>query len=273
VGESGKGKSFVAIDWSLCIATGRTWQGHGVRQGRVLYIAAEGAFGLKKRIRAWMKIYGEVPSESFVLIPDAVQIADAGQLAALVKVARGFDVVVIDTLARTSAGLEENSAKDMGLYINACYKVRDADREGGATVLVVHHTGYDTKRARGSSALFANGDGEILIESDDPHVLMTMTVKKRKDGEAGQQLHLHLDTVDYGSGTSCVIRGQDAPVAEMSAQDKLMAALTHSPQTTKELEAATGLPNTTVDREAKALVQAGHAVSAKVGNRNTYQLA
>jgi hypothetical protein len=45
VGESSKGKSFVAIDWSLCIATGRPWQGHGVRQGRVLYIAAEGAFG------------------------------------------------------------------------------------------------------------------------------------------------------------------------------------------------------------------------------------
>ena len=49
--------------------------------------------------------------------------------------------MVIDTLARTSAGLEENSAKDMGVYINNCYKIRDAAREGGATVLVVHHTG------------------------------------------------------------------------------------------------------------------------------------
>jgi hypothetical protein len=208
-----------------------------------------------------------------MLIPDAVQLADAGQLAALVKVARDFDVVVIDTLARTSAGLEENSARDMGLYVNACYKIRDAAREGGATVLVVHHTGYDTKRARGSSALFANGDGEILIESDDPHVLMTMTVKKRKDGEAGQQLHLHLETVDCGDWTSCVIEGQDAPEPELSARDRLMAALTHTPRTTKELEAATGLPNTTVDREAKALVHAGHAISAKVGNRNTYRLA
>ena len=29
VGESGKGNSFVAIDWALCIATGRRWQGAG----------------------------------------------------------------------------------------------------------------------------------------------------------------------------------------------------------------------------------------------------
>ena len=211
VGESGKGKSFVAIDWSLCITTGRSWQGRRVRKGRVLYVAAEGAFGLKKRIRAWTKTYGDVAADSFVLIPDAVQLADAGQLQALVRVAKDFDVVVIDTLARTSAGLEENSAKDMGVYMNNCYKIRDAAKEAGATVLVVHHTGYNTQRARGSSALFANGDGEILIESDDPHEHMTMTVKKRKDGEAGQVLHMRLDTVDCGDWTSCVVQGLNAP--------------------------------------------------------------
>ena len=33
VGESGKGKSFVAIDWALCIATGRRWQGRQVPEG------------------------------------------------------------------------------------------------------------------------------------------------------------------------------------------------------------------------------------------------
>src|SRR5690348_5402723 len=121
VGESGKGKSFVAIDWSLCIATGREWQGLKVRQGRVLYIAAEGAYGLKRRIKAWSQEFGRVPADSFVLVPEAVQLADVGHLQALVLVAKDFDVVVIDTLARTSSGLEENSAKDMGVYISNCY--------------------------------------------------------------------------------------------------------------------------------------------------------
>jgi len=267
VGESGKGKSFVAIDWSLCIATGRRWQGRKVRKGRVLYIAAEGAFGLKKRIRAWKRTFGDVPADAFVLIPDAVQLADAGQLAALMRVAKDFDVVVIDTLSRTSAGLEENSAKDMGLYINACYKVRDAAHEAGATVLVVHHTGYDTKRARGSSALFANGDGEILIESDDPHKVMKMTVKKRKDGEAGQELYMCLETVDCGDWTSCVVQELGAPEPELTLRERVQAELTDEYQTTKQFEDATGLPNSTVDRELRALVEAGLAIAAK-GSRN-----
>ena len=272
VGESGKGKSFVAIDWSLCIATGRKWQGREVRKGRVLYVAAEGAFGLKKRIRAWKRTNGDVPEDSFKLIPDAVQLADAGQLQALVRVAKDFDVVVIDTLARTSAGLEENSATDMGVYINNCYKIRDSAREAGATVLIVHHTGYDKKRARGSSALFANGDGEILIESDDPHDLMTMTVKKRKDGEAGQQLCMHLETVDCGDWTSCVVREQDAPEIELSPRERVLAALTSAWQPTKDVERLTGLTNSTADRALKALVAEELAESHRAGNRTEYRL-
>jgi AAA domain len=260
VGESGKGKSFVAIDWSLCIAAGRRWQGRKVRKGRVLYIAAEGAYGLKKRIQAWKRTYGDVPDESFKLIPDAVQLADAGQLQALIKVARDFDVVVIDTLARTSAGLEENSAKDMGVYIDNCYKIRDAAREAGATVLVVHHTGYDTKRARGSSALFANGDGEILIESDDPHEFMTMTVKKRKDGEAGQQLFMHLATVDCCDWTSCVVEGMDEPAPEQTNAEKVLDAIRDGAETQAGIATATGLNVGTVSRELSKLLDAGQVV-------------
>jgi hypothetical protein len=272
VGESGKGKSFVAIDWSLCIATGRRWKHRNVRQGRVLYIAAEGAYGLKKRIRAWKKTYGDVPPDSLKLIPDAVQLADVGQLAALVRVARDYDVVVIDTLSRTSVGLEENSSTDMARYIDACYKIRDAAKEAGATVLVVHHTGYDTKRARGSSALFANGDGEILIESDDPHQRMTMTVKKRKDGEAGQQVHLNLETVDCGDWTSCVVREQDAPEVEQTPAGKALAALTSAWQSTRDVERLTGLTNSTADRALKALVAEELAESHRAGNKIEYRL-
>ena len=36
----------------------------------------------------------------------------------------------------------------MGQFIDGLYKLRDAREEGGTTVLVVHHTGYDTSRAR-----------------------------------------------------------------------------------------------------------------------------
>src|SRR5688572_3923506 len=53
-GASGYGKSFVAIDLAMSVATGRDWMGQfPVEQGAVVYIAAEGLSGIKKRVAAW----------------------------------------------------------------------------------------------------------------------------------------------------------------------------------------------------------------------------
>lgn len=52
-GYWGTGKSFIALDWACCIATGKAWQGRAARQGKALYVAAEGAYGLDRRVTAW----------------------------------------------------------------------------------------------------------------------------------------------------------------------------------------------------------------------------
>jgi len=46
-GESGSGKSFVALDLSMAVARGAPWRGHRTKQGRVVYIAAEGSIILR----------------------------------------------------------------------------------------------------------------------------------------------------------------------------------------------------------------------------------
>jgi len=49
-GESGTGKSFLALDLCLSIARGSEWHGHHVdRAGAVIYICGEGASGVKRR--------------------------------------------------------------------------------------------------------------------------------------------------------------------------------------------------------------------------------
>ena len=48
-GAPGTGKSFIAIDIALSVAHGQAWQGQGVKQGPVLYIAGEGIGGFGKR--------------------------------------------------------------------------------------------------------------------------------------------------------------------------------------------------------------------------------
>jgi RecA-family ATPase len=51
---------------------------------------------------------------------------------------------VIDTLARSMAGGDENAAKGVGEFIAAIDRLR-----GDHAALVVHHTGKDGDRERG----------------------------------------------------------------------------------------------------------------------------
>jgi hypothetical protein len=54
-GEPGCGKSFVAIDLALSVATGEGFHSRRVLAGPVVYLAGEGHNGLMRRIAAWSK--------------------------------------------------------------------------------------------------------------------------------------------------------------------------------------------------------------------------
>ena len=78
------------------------------------------------------------------------------------KPSRHFDVVVIDTLARTSAGLEENSAKDMGVYMNNCYKIRDAAQEAANAAKEGGFLGFHATRVSEGEQRMLDKLGEAL---------------------------------------------------------------------------------------------------------------
>ena len=67
-GPSGVGKSFVALDYALCTATGRSYLGrYESLLGPVLYIAGEGVSGLRNRVKAWLAHHEvETPTSNFV---------------------------------------------------------------------------------------------------------------------------------------------------------------------------------------------------------------
>jgi AAA domain len=220
-GFSATGKSFIALDWACCIATGKSWRGHKVKTGRCLYIAAEGAYGMKTRVRAWEKHFGtELPRGGLDFLMAPVQFANAPHVARLRAEVRaaGYTFVVIDTQARSTVGLEENSATDMGKFVEELYKLRDACGEAGVTPLVIHHTGYDKSRTRGSSSNFAAVDAEYLTtapEKDgsgrpDPHEQIELKCTKRKDAALPDPVYLRLEDVDLGGGrSSCVVSDCD----------------------------------------------------------------
>src|SRR5690606_13091125 len=95
-------------------------------------------------------------------------------------------LIVIDTLARSIVGVDENSAKDMGGVIKHLDQLR---RATGSTILLVHHTGKDASAgARGSSALRAAMDTELEVTAAGQ--LMTLKVKKQREAAAAAPMRL-----------------------------------------------------------------------------------
>jgi hypothetical protein len=204
IGAPGSLKSFVALDIGAHVAAGRPWQGHQVRQAKVLVIAAEGARGMTLRVRAFVKVHGGMPDVTF--LPYPVQVASVdGQWDALVQIAaeEAPGLIIIDTQARVSVGLEENSAKDMGILINAIGKLKSAT---GACVLTIHHTGRNGGDARGSSAIDGAQDTELKIKRAEPRSALQcrLVQDKQKDMAEGNEdgVSLKLDVIDLGKDPS-----------------------------------------------------------------------
>lgn len=191
-GPPGTFKSFIAIGMACAIATGRDWGQHQVHQtGHVLYIAAEGGAGIGVRLAAWCKHYGVDPSEirsRFHVMTKPIQLgADShvAQLRTTIEQIRP-ELVVVDTRARSTVGLEENSATDQGVAIAALDGIRE---DTGACFLVVHHTGANGTQ-RGSTAWKGGVWSEIDLrpsglnrDSNGKPLGATLEVVKHKDAE------------------------------------------------------------------------------------------
>jgi len=200
-GAPESGKSFLALDIAMAVAGGVDWHGRRVTDGGVLYVAAEGASGLGKRVRAW-EIDRGIDVGKFPLWLDHGEInlaaeRDGGVRAFVSDVVEELGplrLVVIDTLNQTAAGADENSAKDMGRYIASMKRIRD---ETGATVVVVHHSGKDPgKGMRGSSSLLGAMDTTVEVERDKDRRAITVTVHKQKDAEREPPMRFNLERVD-----------------------------------------------------------------------------
>lgn len=223
-GESTAMKSFVALDMGLCIAAGLEW--HGVKvsnPGPVAYVAGEGGSGMRARVRAWAKEHNVTTEIPFYTLPEPTEMLDSQDLDALIaglediKQRQGeLRLVILDTLARTFGGGDENSSKDMSAYVATLDRLRV---KFGCAVLVIHHSGLQEKnRARGSSVLRAALDWEMFLEKrDDVRVL---TVTKSKDHEAPLPMGFKPKSIGIGwrdpdtdcELTSCVLElTEDCP--------------------------------------------------------------
>ena len=199
-GDPGCGKSFIAIDIAMCVATGTSFHGKPVNKGAVIYIAGEGYHGLTQRAWAWAA-ENEIPVEAaeIYISRTSVDIPDDDareKLTSEIHSLLGEDgkpsLIVLDTVARNFGGADENSTKDMGAFITA---VDAINAEFNCATLLVHHTGHaDKTRARGAIALKGALDTEYRLSKND--AFLTLECTKAKDFEEPKGMRFMLKPLD-----------------------------------------------------------------------------
>ncbi len=274
-GMWGTGKSFIALDWACSTAVGRAWQSRRTEQRRVLYIAAEGAFGLKGRVDAWESAWRtKIEDDQLDVLPRPINLTrwpEVANLSALIE-QNGYGLVVIDTLARCMVGADENSAKDCGQVVEALTRLREHTPDGRGVILGVHHTGKDGKTLRGSSAFEAGADTVYSVNRDGGVIILNR--EKRKDGRQNDRHELKLDPIP---GTESVAVSVHRGGGQTDRAERLLSTFVqHFSETgasKAELRSIAEVSGGTFHRALSDLLKSGDLVNEGTDKRPFYRLA
>lgn len=224
-GDSNSGKTFFVIDLACAVARGVEWMGRKTEQGLVVYLAAESPASVRGRLQAYQKHHG-VKVPNFAIVQSPIDLfdgdSDTDKVVSLVRMLEAKSgqtvrLIVGDTLARLSAGANENAGQDMGLVVRRFDRIRT---ECKAHFLLIHHSGKAAAAgARGWSGLRAAVDTEIEV-TDSPAGRCCEITKQRDLSTKGERIGFRLDVVTLGytkwgaPATSCVVTPSDAPVKQ-----------------------------------------------------------
>jgi hypothetical protein len=190
-----------------------------VAQGAVLYVAAERAALVKRRMAAWRKHHG-IDDLPLAVLQGTIDLrsskATAEEIAGHARDLRDetgqrLRLIVIDTVSRALNGGDENSPKDMGALVGNATEIQMAT---GAAVCLLHHIPADgSQRMRGHGALLGAVDTTLAVEKSA--TVRTATIDKANDSEEGERLTFTLESVEIADDgtTAPVVVQADAPFA------------------------------------------------------------
>lgn len=258
-GPSGGGKSFLVLnEYALPIA----------QRSPVVYVAAEGRSGYALRVRAWCQHHRQNEGHLHFWLDSVAMLDPLAVRAFIDDVARIQPaLIILDTLARCMSGGDENSARDMGLFVDACTAIQQGT---GATVMVVHHSGKNGANERGSSALRGAADAMIELINEDTTIRVECSKMKDSSPFAPRLLSL-LPIREPGASAdaepySCVTinanqmqahRGMDLTAQQRKVLDILaMDIFTEVGAKTEQVKKATNIPDGTIFRILNSLKRA-----------------
>lgn len=240
-GATMAGKSFLALDTALRIASGAKVLGRRVNQSGVVYIGAEDPEGCRMRIAAWRRQFRRETWTPFHLLDTNLDLLDQSStdelLEDLAESAEAFNsegfplgLIVIDTLSRCLPGVEENSSQGMSKAFTTLKRICSVT---GALVMVIAHFGKggEDRGIRGWSGMDANSDATLTLErSEDDPDLRLVKLFKVKNGVAGGQIGFRLKEIGLGfqdedgdEVVSCICEFEPAPpLGKKSTKRKAM---------------------------------------------------
>lgn len=270
-GPPASGKSFLALDMAAAIAEGRDWFGHKTAAAPVFYVYLEGSGALKNRIAAWEHERERAFPDGVTFYLGAFNLFES--MDSLVTTIPHGAVVVVDTLAASAPGFDENSGADMSRAIEALSRVA---REKNGLALVVHHSGKDATRGlRGHSSLLGALDAAICVDRSGASSVRRWTLAKSKDAEDGIGAAFSLHRVDLGTDadgdtvSSCVVRRVEGQQRDMS---RLSRSMEYALSTLQECLAEDGSDRIHVDKWRERFYS-GHTADSLDSKKKAFQRA
>jgi hypothetical protein len=230
-GDSNTGKSFLTLDMAAHITLGRDWFGRKVKQGAVVYLAAESPRSIIDRSRALADKLGTTLDNLFITNCPIDLYDPNGDCLAVVNTIEAIErehgvkvcLIVADTLARIMGAGDENATRDMNVVVKNVDVIRAATR---TQFVLIHHTGKDaSKGARGSSALRAATDTEIEVSDPGNQKPKEFKVTKQRDLQGkGEVYGFILVNVNLGLGvfdnlmTTCYVQEAQPEAPDMERE-------------------------------------------------------
>jgi AAA domain len=231
-------KSFIVQDLNVRMVRGGLWGGREVKQCPVIYIAAEGAGGIKKRIAGLKKVAGEkglpvdIPFQLITVAPNlGAGNGDCKKLIADIdaQLPEGVQpgAITVDTTQQSLGGADENGAGMDQLVVN-CTAIFNHFQ---CLVILIHHTPVsDDERLRGKGSLGAGLDVSIIIKREKGSMVAALIVKKMRDEDDEQAFTVHLVRVVLGKTkkgrevSTLVVDSVEPGASEPAKQDRRKAA-------------------------------------------------
>lgn len=253
-GETDVGKTTVALDIAVHVGASKTWQGHAVRKGTVVFVESEGgrAFALRKHAAKGAAGLGDTRRLSFDALPFvtiyeplgfgpeydvAIAISNAQHIRDEVaqKDLPPVRLVVADTLAQNIAGDADTNA-DMTAFLKVFRAFLKALSDEPVFGLLIHHPGHKEK-TRGRGAYSLEADLDLVMLLDGTQDALTLSCKRMRNDARFTPIPLRLEsrviTVDGEplrdsrgrDQTVLVVLGRDAERGQAPKRDDVENAV------------------------------------------------